>query len=390
MTTPRYRQRVLQGLALLASIGLLASCGTSPEASGTDEQQGIADEINLVGVYDMTGPTGYAGSGASRGMQLAIEEIEEQDFLGETVSFKLEEFDAANEIERATSEVNRAISDPEVNAIFGPVTSQQSVAVAPMVEEAGVPTIFTQAGSEGVVIGEYTFRATAPMETFYDIVAEYLAEEGLTEVALLYNATYPTFAQIGETIFPKLAEQEGLNIVSSQAAQSNTQDFTSQAQTIASEDPDAVVMLLIPAQSVTALRQLGEAGYDGQIMAASSQAGGNVAEAGEHAEGLIYPVDFSASQDDERAAAFTQSFTAKFGEAPDLYAAEGYDAMWWLARGIQASGDSSREGIQQGLQQVAQEGFEGVMGDLTFEGNDLRVPGLLVQWDGSEEHVISR
>lgn len=381
--------RLLRPLAAVTSVVLLAGCNSASGEAEDASDGGIAEEIELMGVYDLTGPTGYAGSGASKGIQLAIQEIEEENFLGVDASFTFEEFDAANEIERATSEVNRGLANPDIDAIFGPVTSQQSVAVAPMVEEAQVPTVFTQAGSDGVVIGDYTFRATAPMETFYDIVAEYLADEGLTDVSLLYNATYPTFAEIGEEVFPNLAEEHGINIVSSYSAQDNTQDFTSHTQDITSEDPDAVVMLLIPPQSVTALTQLGQAGYEGQVMAASSQAGGNVSEAGEHAEGLIYPVDFSAAQEDERAVAFTEAFTEKYGEAPDLYAAEGYDGMWWLAHGIEASGDSSREGIRQGMQEVAEQGFEGVMGDLTFEGNDLRVPGVLVKWDGSDEHVIT-
>lgn len=391
MHHPNRRRRPVQAVAVLATAVLFASCSSAAgDADGTDEPQGIASEIGLMGVYDLTGPTGYAGSGSSRGIRLAIEEIEEQNFLGDDVTFNFDEFDAANEIERATSEVNRALSDSEIDAIFGPVTSQQSVAVAPMVEEAAVPTIFTQAGSEGVVIGDYTFRATAPMETFYDVVVEHLADEGLTDVEVLYNATYPTFAQLGEEVVPELAEEHGLNIMESHPVQDNTQDFTSQAQSITSSNPDAVIMLLIPSQSVTALTQLGQAGYQGQVTAASSQAGGNVTEAGEHAEGLIYPADFSAAQEDKRAVAFTEAFTEKYGEEPDLYAAEGYDGMWWLARGIEASGDSSREGIQQGMQQVAEEGFEGVMGDLTFEGNDLRVPGVLVEWDGTQEEVISQ
>jgi branched-chain amino acid transport system substrate-binding protein len=39
---------------------------------------------------------------------------------------------------------------------------------------------------------------------------------------------------------------------------------------------------------------------------------------------------------------------------------------------------------------VAAEGFEGVMGNLTFEGNDLRVNGVLVKWDGSQEQLASK
>jgi len=389
MRTSTFKRRLYQVTAAVASMALLAACGGANAETETSGDGEVASEINLTGIFDTTGSIAYAGVGASKGIQLAIKEIEEQDFLGEDVTFNYSEVDTAEDMERATSEVNRAISDESINAIFGPVASQQAAAVAPMAEESGVPIIFTQAGSDGVVIGDYTFRGTAPMETYYDIAAEYLADQGLTDVAVLYNATFPTYAELGENAFPELAEENGLNIVDSQAVQSNTQDFTSQAQSIADADPDAVAMFLIAPQSVTALRQLGEAGYDGQITATSVQASGNVAEAGSHAEGLVYPVDFSPVKESEMATDFVEAFEEEYGEAPDQYAAEGYDSMWWLARGIETSGDSSREGIQQGMQQVAQEGFEGVMGQLEFEGNDMRVPGVLVEWDGSEEHLVT-
>ena len=43
----------------------------------------------------------------------------------------------------------------------------------------------------------------------------------------------------------------------------------------------------------------------------------------------------------------------------------------------------------EGLKKVAAEGFVGAKGQLTFEGNDMRVPGVVVRWDGSKETVIS-
>jgi branched-chain amino acid transport system substrate-binding protein len=392
MKVPKTRRRLLKATTAFAAIALLAACSGGSEAStaGAAGAGGVAGEIKLMGVYDTTGPVAYAGVGASKGMKLAMDEIHEQAFLGQDVKLTLDEADTAGAIERASSEVSRAVANPKINAIFGPVSGQQAATVAPMVEKAGVPTIFNQAGSDGVVIGDYTFRGTAPMHSYYEIAAKYLADKGLTDVAVLYNGTFPTFAEIGQKSFPEQAKKHGLTISSSLAVQSNTQDFTAQAQEIAAKKPDAVVMLLIAPQSVTALTQLGQAGYEGQTVASSVQAAGNVAEAGEHAAGLVYPVDFSAAQDGELAVKFIDGFKKKYGEAPDQYAAEGYDSMWWLARGIKASGDSSRAGIQKGMQQIAVEGFEGVMGDLTFEGNDMRVNGVLVEWDGSKEQLATQ
>ena len=386
MTRTTSRRKML---ALVVGTSLLAvtACSASVGGEGDQGSGGIATDIKLVGVRDLSGPVAYAGEGSARGSQLAVEEINEQEFLGAGVSLTLEEIDSAGEIERATSEITRATTDPEVVALLGPIQGQQSAAVAPIVERAKVPIVFTQSASEGVVIGDYTFRATAPMASFYHLAVEHLADEGLTDVALLYNATYPTLAELAESQLPQMAEESGLTITSSIPVQTTTQDFASQAQALAAEDPDAVLLLLLSAQSVTAMTQLRQAGYEGQIVGNTNNAGGNAAEAGEHSVDLLYPVDFSAAQEDEQATAFTAAYEAQYGELPKAYAAEGYDAVWWIARAIKASGDSSREGIRDGLEEVAAEGFTGAMGELTFEGNDMRVPGVLVRWDGEKETI---
>jgi branched-chain amino acid transport system substrate-binding protein len=375
--------------ALGSALALLAitACGGATTAQQSDG--GIAPQVKMVGVRDQTGPVAYAGVGAARGAELAVEQINEREYLGEGVSLTLEEIDSAGEIERASSEMMRAVTDDEVSVILGPIQGQQSAAVAPVTESRKVPVVFTQSASDGVVIGDYTFRATAPMHTFYSHAAEFLADEGLTDVAVLYNSTYPTLAELAETYFPEMAQAEGLNIVESIPVQSTTQDFTAQAQSLAGKDPDAVLVLLLSSQSVTAMAQLRQAGYDGQFVGNTNNAGGNAAEAGDHSVGMVYPVDFSAAQQDAQATSFVDAYSERFGDLPQTYAAEGYDAVWWIAHAIKASNDSSREGIRAGLEQVATEGFTGAMGDLTFEGNDMRVPGVLVRWDGEREVIVS-
>lgn len=378
----RKRRTLLAGLAVSAVLATVA-CGGG--AAGDSGGGGIEKTIKIAQVQDQTGPIAYAGLGASEGAELAIEEIEKQGFLGDGVKIELQKLDTAGEIERASSEMNKAMGDRDVDAIIGPAATQQAATVAPLVGRQKVPTVFTQAGGEGVVINDYTFRVTPPMESYYEQVLEYLKDKGAKTISVLYNATFPTFSLLGEKGVPKMAKERGIDIVQSLPVQMTTQDFAGQSQQIAKKNPDALVMLLIAPQSVTALRQLKEAGYDNQIVATSVQAAGNIEAAGANAKGLVYPVPFSTAMDGESSQAFTKAFRAKFDKDPDPYAADGYDAMWFIARAIKASGDSSREGIRKGLAQVAKEGFTGAMGDLTFEGNDARVDGALVQWQDGKE-----
>lgn len=387
MSRARMRKTLLAGLALATVFGA-AACGSSDGDTASGADGGIADTITVAQVQDQTGAVAYAGVGAKEGAELALEEINEEGFLGDGVTIEMEEYDTAGEIERASSEMNKAMADENVSAILGPTQSQQAATVAPLVGRMKVPTVFTQAGAEGIVSNDYTFRATPPMESYYEPVLDHLEAEGVKTVSVLYNATFPTFALLGENDVPAMAEERGMEVVQSLPVQMTTQDFAGQSQEIAGENPDALVMLLIAPQSVTALKQLEDAGYDGIITATSVQAAGNIKEAGDDANGLIYPVPFSVALDAESSVAFTEAFREKFDKDPNPYNADGYDAMWWIARAIKASGDSSREGIREGLEQVASEGYAGAMGEVTFEGNDARVPGALVQWQDGKETLV--
>ncbi|WP_205314669.1 ABC transporter substrate-binding protein [Nocardioides houyundeii] len=382
------RKALLAGLAMATVLGT-AACGSDDGGdSGAAGDGGIASTIKIAQVQDQTGTVAYAGLGASEGAELAIDEIQEQGFLGDDVKIDLEKYDTAGEIERASSEMSKAMGDRDVSAILGPVSTQQAATVSPLVGRQKVPTVFTQAGGEGVVTNDYTFRVTPPMESYYASVMDFLEEEGVKTVSVLYNATFPTFAVLGEDDVPALAEERGMEIVQSLPVQMTTQDFSGQAQQIAKEDADALVMLLIAPQSVTALGQLKDAGYENQIVATSVQAAGNIEAAGDNANGLVYPVPFSVAMEDETSDAFTKAFQAKFDEEPTPYAADGYDAMWWIARAIKSSGDSSREGIREGLAKIASEGYSGAMGEVTFDGNDARITGSLVRWEDGKETLV--
>ncbi|GAB88273.1 ABC transporter substrate-binding protein [Gordonia rhizosphera] len=375
-------------LTSLAAATMLAATACGSSGSTAQGGDGIASQIRIQAVNDQTGAVAYAGTGASRGAELAIAEINEQGFLGDGITVSMEQSDPAGQIDRAVSETTTAMANPDISAILGPTMGQQAAAVAPIVNQRKTPTIFTQSGAEGVVTGDYTFRATAPMGSYYDIAMKWLADNDLKNVSVIYNATFPTFADLGKDVVPAEAKQLGIDLGQSIEAQSTTQDFTGQAQQIASANPQAVIMLLTAPQSVTFLKQLRQAGYQGQVVATSVQSAGNVSAAGDAANGLVYPVDFSSAMDSAEAQKFVAAFEEKYGKQPDAYAAEGYDAIWWLARGIKSANSSSREGIQQGLTTVASKGFTGAMGDITFDGNDMRVPGAMILWENGKETLL--
>ena len=350
------------------------------------DEGALPPKIGIVAVRGLSGPVAYAGIGVSRGNWLALEELNRRQFLGSGIELVLEEVDVSDSVERVKNQTAKLVAEPSIKVILGPPDSRQAVTMAPLVESARVPTVFVQAGSAGVVIGDYTFRATAPLGTYYHLAAKYLAAVGLKKVGVLYNPAFNTLAELADT-FQTLAKQNRLEVIAVTTSESESEELARSTRVISEARPDAAVVLLSAPQSAVAVRSLRLAGFAGQIVATAVQAS-FIRTMGKDAESIVYPTDFTTAGPNRIGKDLIENFRSRFGEPPTPHVAQGYDAMWWIARAIKALGSATRNGIQQGLQRVAQEGFEGAMGKLTFEGNDMRVRGALVRWNGSSEELL--
>jgi len=59
------------------------------------------------------------------------------------------------------------------------------VAVAPILGRANQPTIFTQAGSSGVLVSKYIFRMTPLQTTQFPLTLKWLKSKGVKTVSVL-------------------------------------------------------------------------------------------------------------------------------------------------------------------------------------------------------------
>ena len=140
----------------MSTAGLLlsvAACGGGDSDSGgggsASEGGSLPDTIKIAGINPETGPAAFAGLSAEKGYELAIKEINEQKFLGDSTTLEVTFTDTKGEIPTAASELSTAIADQSVSAVFGSVSSQEAVAQSPLAQNAGLPIIYTQAGSRG-------------------------------------------------------------------------------------------------------------------------------------------------------------------------------------------------------------------------------------------------
>lgn len=388
-TAVRLGRRGAVAVVAAAALGMSA-CSSSSGTSSTSAAAGggLPATINVVSINPQTGPAAFAGLAANKGYDLAIKEINDSKFLGST-TLTLSKVDTKGDIKTAASSASTAIADKNVSAIFGSVSSQEAIAMSPLVQQAGLPTIYTQAGSDGVVVGDATYRATL-MRTYYSLVKKYVQEKGWKSVGIIHTAAAPTLVDIGTKALPAIATELGMTVTTTVAVQGTTQDFAAPISQVLASKPDGVAILLVGAQNPTAMKQLRQAGYTGDVLGNSGASAGNLKPAGADGAGMVWPVDFNFQQKAEASQKFVKAYqAANSGENPLNYAAEAYDAAWFLAKSIKAAGSADRAKIKTAMATVASEKFDGALGNgLTWKDRDIVVPGVMIRWDGTGDVLL--
>ena len=379
----------------LSSVLALSACGgsSSTDAAGTVGESGEcsfpAGDIKIVSIDSMTGPAAFAGVLAEKGADLAIKEINDSGLLGSDATMSIEVSDDATSPDGSATAFLQAAKDDSVPAILGPILSAGGVATAPLAEKEKVPVVFTQAGSPGVVVGPWTFRYTPPMESYWGDVEPYVADKGITSLSVIYANDNPTLISAAEKALPAMAEELGIEVLSSTGLPNSTQDFKAPISKIISEDPDAVAVLMVGAQNATMVSQLREQGWDEpKEILGFAGIENNFNDLGSVAAGVTWASVWNAESSDASTQKFVEAFTAEYGDAPTSYSAERYDATYLIANGILAACSTDREAVRDAMSEIASNPVDGAMGTVSFEEQDARIPGSLVEWNGETVELI--
>jgi len=382
----RPRRRVALATLSVGALLTMAACGG--DDGGTASSDGLPDTIKLVSVNPTTGVVAFAGSAANKGYQLAVKEINASDLLGGS-KIELKLADTKSEPQTAAQETSAAIADKDVAAIFGSVSSGEAVAMSPLLQKQGLPVVYTQAGSEGVVVGDYTYRATPLMSSYYPIVEQWLKEGGYKSLAVMYTQLTPTLVEVGSKTIPAVAKDLGIEVTASIATPATTQDFSAPISQLLNSHPDLISALQVGASNVTVMNQLRQAGYTGKVLGNSGASAGNLKPAGENGAGMVWPADFNYQQSAASSQKFVTAYKAEYGENPLNYAAEAYDAAWFLARSIAAAGSTDRAKIKDALKAEAAKPMDGALGEgLTWTNGTINVPGVMIEWNGTSEDLL--
>jgi branched-chain amino acid transport system substrate-binding protein len=298
-------------------------------------------------VLSLTKGAAVYGVTQQNGLQLAAEEVN----AAGKVSIELVIEDDASDPQTGITAFQKLINQDKVAAIIGPTLSNTAASSDPKAQEAGVPVLGVSNTAAGITeIGDFIFRdSLTEGQVIPQTIAKAKESYSLAKVAVLYGQD-DAFTKSGYDVFAKALTDSAISVVATETFSKGDKNFSAQLTKIVGLAPDAIVVSALAVEGSLILTQARQAGFTGPII------GGNgfnsptvITNAGAAAEGLVVGAAWNSASDNPENKAFLSAYQAKFGSAPDQFAAQAYSGVKILARAIETAGSSDRVKIQQAL-----------------------------------------
>ncbi len=298
------------------------------------------ETFKIGGIGPMTGGAAIYGTAAMNGAQIAVDEINAAGGInGAQVEFNAQ--DDTHVAETALNAYN-TLKDWGVQAIVGTVTTAPCIAVSAEANSDRVFMLTPSASSTDVIADKdmmYQVCFTDPNQGIAS--ADYMkANMPDAQIAVIYKNDDAYSQGIRDT-FVSEAEANGQTIVYEGTFTEDTQtDFSVQVKAAQDAGADMVFLPMYYTPASVILKQANDIGYAPTFFGVDGMDGILTVEGFDTslAEGVMLLTPFSADATDELTVNFVTKYNELYGETPNQFAADGYDAVYILKAAIEAAG----------------------------------------------------
>ena len=263
---------------------------------------------------------------------------------------------------------------------LGSVTSQPGVSTSALAFEDRIFTMTPSGSSPDVISGKdnvYQMCFSDPNQGLAS--AQYIADKNLGEKVFIIWKNDDVYSTGIKEQFVKEAETLGLEVVGDATFTTDTAtDFSVQLTQAQQAGADLLFLPIYYTPASMILTQANAMGYAPTFFGVDGMDGILTAENFDAslAEGVYLLTPFSADSEDEMTQNFVAEYQDRFGEIPNQFGADAYDAIYTLYQAIQAAGataDMSNEEICDALIEVmptlAVTGLTSAGSEMTWDEN---------------------
>lgn len=340
-------------------------------AAGCSKKDG---EVRVGAILPLTGDAASYGQALKAGMDLALEEINNNGGVGGRDLVVIYE-DGQGEPSKSVSAITKLINSDRVPIVIGDMFSASTLAIAPIAERNKVVLLSPTASAiELTNAGDYVFRIY-PSDTYDgDFLARYVAGNNMKKVAVIYLQV-SSISSVVET-FVSVAREEGVEICSKEGYLEGNRDFRALLLKAKQQQPDAIFIPGYLNEMAVLLKQAKELGISIPFISVSTFYDPKILElAGDAAEGVVFSSPaFDPKSQSAEIESFVKAFKKAYGREPDILAGYGYDVVKIATKAIGNTPDAKSSAIRDALYSI--QDYPGVTGQTSFDQNGDVVKAL--------------
>jgi branched-chain amino acid transport system substrate-binding protein len=349
-------------LALCAIAALVAPAGAAPNgpAAGKTVRVGV--------IADVTGAAGVYGTPQKNAYELANDDIKsgKLDAGGVNLSFDVQ--DAASDGAQVVNLMQKFTTDGHTALVLGPTLSGEAFKAFPLAKAANFPVVGTSTTAEGVTaIGPTVYRVSlAESQVIPTTVDRTRAKWHYKTAAIMYGDDN-AFTKTDGDIFKAQLEKAGAQIVDTETFHQKDTDFQASLTRINSKHPDVIAIGALFPEATKIIQQAGKLGIKAHLMGGNGLNSPDMyAVAGSAARGTVVGAAWFLGAKYPSNVTFVKAYTAKYGKAPDQFAAQSYAAAEVVAY-LVAHGATTKDEMLAALRGVRQ--IQTVLGPIAFDPN---------------------
>ncbi len=334
------------------------------------------DSIRVGAILSTTGPAAYLGDPQLKTLQTYIGQINQD---GGVLGRKLElvHYDDASEAGKANGFAKRLIDDDKVDFLIAGTTTGATMAMAPLVEKAGIPLI-SLSGAVVVVepVKKWIFKTPHTDRMAAEKVFEDMKKRGFTKVGLLSETS--GFGQSGAKETKLVAQKYGITLVADETYGPKDTDVTAQLTKIRGvADIQALLVFGLGQGPAVVTKNAAQLGMKLPLYQSHGVASNEFLKlAGSAAEGVRMPspallvANSLAANDPQRplVTSYAATYWKQYKDEPSTFGGYALDALMLGVQAIKTAGGTNKEAVRSALEKTR--GFMGTTGQFNMSATD--------------------
>lgn len=394
----KFKQAAAFVLAASMVVASLTGCGSDDKtadtsAQGSDETGAASADgatWKIGGIGPTTGGAAVYGQAVANAIELATKEINEAGGInGSQVETSFE--DDEHDPEKSVNAYN-TLKDWGMQMLVGTVTSAPCTAVVEKTHEDNMFQLTPSGSAVESIQYDNAFRVCFSDPNQGLASAQYIGQNGLaSKVAVIYDSSDVYSSGIYQK-FAEEAKNQPFEIVSAEAfTADNKTNFEVQLKKAQEGGAELVFLPIYYTEASLILQQANTMGFAPKFFGCDGLDGILAVENFDTAlaEGVMLLTPFAADAEDEKTQNFVTAFKEAYGDIPNQFAADAYDAMYAVKAAVEKANltpDMSVSDLCEGMKTAMTEiEVEGLTGTITWtaDGEPSKDPKAVVIENGA-------